>query len=398
MTWRATVLPGSWRGVPFEVESHEHSGGRRGPLHEYALRDNPWFEDMGRKARSFTVDAFVVGENYHLTRQAMLDACEQPGPGVLVHPYLGTRTVVCTDFRLSERIGEGRMCRFSLTFVEAGQQLFPSGFTDFPYQVGNLAGLASLAAVGDFVANYQAAGLPGYVFDSVAGVAGRFIDSLTGFTGAESVIRFAGAYLDDLQGLMRSPQDFGTRTAGLVETLRDSAMASPRDTAGASLVQPQLAQLSAFSAADEVGRVNQITPTRVAEAGNMSAFAALVRNTALAAEARTVPALTFDSYDAATSYSRGFVNRVDDVLLGGASEQAELPFTQMAALITNDLSTRAGALPRLQRITLQDTRPSLVLANDLYGDATRSTDITARNAVRNPSFMPTGRPLEVLNA
>ena len=42
-----TLLPASWRGVPFHGLSGELRFGRRPVVHEYPFRDSVWVEDLG---------------------------------------------------------------------------------------------------------------------------------------------------------------------------------------------------------------------------------------------------------------------------------------------------------------------------------------------------------------
>ena len=124
MAWRDRLLPASFRGVRFEVQAHENAGGRRLQTHEYPGREEPHTEDLGRRVREFSVEAYIVGDDYMERRDALLDACEKPGPGTLIHPYRGERQVACARYRLSERLSEGRMCRIALELVEAGRNRY----------------------------------------------------------------------------------------------------------------------------------------------------------------------------------------------------------------------------------------------------------------------------------
>jgi prophage DNA circulation protein len=90
MSWRDQLRPGSFRGAPFRIQGNDGEGGRRGALHEFPERDEPWFEDLGRAARRWTIEAIVIGENYLADLDALVAACEEKGPGTLVHPYRGT--------------------------------------------------------------------------------------------------------------------------------------------------------------------------------------------------------------------------------------------------------------------------------------------------------------------
>ena len=84
MAWRENLVPAAFRGVPFFVERHQsQAAGRRVQVHEYPGRDLPWPEDLGRRTREFEIDGYVVGDDYFAARDALLDACDRPGPGGL---------------------------------------------------------------------------------------------------------------------------------------------------------------------------------------------------------------------------------------------------------------------------------------------------------------------------
>ena len=83
-------------------------------------------EDLGRRTKTYDIEAFVVGDDYANVRDRLIEACDQPGAGELVHPYLGSLQVACTACNLTERTREGRMARFSLSFVEAGANQYPT--------------------------------------------------------------------------------------------------------------------------------------------------------------------------------------------------------------------------------------------------------------------------------
>ena len=57
-----SALEGSFRGFPFKIAHERGEGGRRGPLHEYPDRDEPFFEDLGRRAKRFELNVYFVGD------------------------------------------------------------------------------------------------------------------------------------------------------------------------------------------------------------------------------------------------------------------------------------------------------------------------------------------------
>lgn len=127
MAWRANLVDASFRGVGFQVnETEAPIAGRRLAVHEYPGRDEPFVEDLGRRTKKWSIEAFVIGDNYATVRDRLIDACDMPGAGELVHPYLGSLQVACEGCDLMERTREGRMARFSLSFVEAGANQYPT--------------------------------------------------------------------------------------------------------------------------------------------------------------------------------------------------------------------------------------------------------------------------------
>jgi prophage DNA circulation protein len=69
----------SFRGVPFKVFTTDTTFGRRLVEHTFVKRDTPYQEDLGRKVREFTIEAFVVGSDYESQRDALITAAETEG-------------------------------------------------------------------------------------------------------------------------------------------------------------------------------------------------------------------------------------------------------------------------------------------------------------------------------
>src|SRR5262245_11492172 len=97
--WRDKWLPAEFRGARFFVENDAQAGGRRVALHEYPKRSIPYAEDMGRAARRFSVQGYLIGHlpgrtvgsrpdatrniSYFDLKNDLIDALEADGPGVL---------------------------------------------------------------------------------------------------------------------------------------------------------------------------------------------------------------------------------------------------------------------------------------------------------------------------
>jgi prophage DNA circulation protein len=124
--WWAQLQPGSWRGVPFVLDVGETHAGRRVAIHEYPYRDTAWVEDLGMLPRRFALQVYQVGDDVYAQRDAMVAACESPGPGTLVHPTLGAVEVVLLDFAVQDRRERGRYVEVQMQFLLASAVRFPA--------------------------------------------------------------------------------------------------------------------------------------------------------------------------------------------------------------------------------------------------------------------------------
>lgn len=84
-------------------------------------------EDLGKVTFRPSITAYVVGDDCFDQRDRLIDALNKPGPGTLVHPTYG-ELKVCVDgeVRVSTSKSEGRIVRFDLKFVEAGELSYPT--------------------------------------------------------------------------------------------------------------------------------------------------------------------------------------------------------------------------------------------------------------------------------
>lgn len=136
-TWRDNLLPAHFDGKVFHVDSGARDSGRRIVVHEFPKKEDPYSEDMGKKAVTFAVRGycivypheagspnFLYRRDYRLARDALQARLETGGPGVLQLPTLAPMKVKCQRYRLTEEDKLGGYCVFDMQFVEAGVQPF----------------------------------------------------------------------------------------------------------------------------------------------------------------------------------------------------------------------------------------------------------------------------------
>lgn len=461
MSWIDNLQDASLRGVPFKVEEDEATFGRRVQVHEYPNRDKPWAEDLGRATRRFSVQAYLIGDDFFEQRNRLIEAIEKPGACTLVHPFYGEMTITVDDaVRISHSLSEGRMCRVSFSFIEAGELSFPT------------AGLAtgqkltfSVSFLDDAISSAFGAfgmdGLPDFLQDGVLDEAtGMFSNLTSAFQYVDSGVSAASRLLQgDLSVLLRPPSsgmsfvnrlqimwragsrltgnasDLMAMIKGLTGVTVDSGLA-PRGvwntdskTAQMQTIQrnyvAQAVRTTAISeAAAAVTSLPQpanrtvtrqqdpLQPVRVSHpaVSNIQPVAADT-TAASVSSAATVTAVLTSAASATTasassrvtsSTDNGTVITWDDLaqVRDSLNEAIDREMERVSddglyqALVTvrtdlnRDISARLEQVERMTERTPTQVMPALVLAADWYDSASRAGDITARNGIRHPGFVP----------
>lgn len=407
-TWRDKKRPASFRGVNFYVNGQNSQVGRRTVDHAFPLRDQPYTEDMGRKPQVFSFDAFVLGPRYDIERDALLKACSQVGPGVLVHPDSGTLKVICQSCACSESEEEGGIARFSLTFREAGTRDFPAKATDFKDQVGGIIDNSIKTVKGVFAEIFSLVG-PAWIKAAAVG------DFKAALGMMQSVVKVMPSPF--------SPQAVAQVTATINKALkRAEDIVNKGPGAIAEELEKSLTDLAKRYAEDKKKDIVDITDELIkfgtdrqkygqrleetepttegtqTEANNRNAIKELMQKMAISTGIKT--ALNAEYY----SYEDAIITR--DRLLGGVDILMEYSnnSTEYQALRQLYVNTYEGFkllgsdLNHVVDIPVPiDSASSLTLAYDLYGDLDRADEIANKNTVANPLFPPSGDTLKVLN-
>lgn len=425
MAWKHELRPASFRGVPFLVDSSDQKLGRRAVQTEYPGRDEPYPEDMGRRAWGDTIKAFVLGDD-HLQQAARLAAALNSfGPGELVHPFLGTRLVQIGEVSLSHSSREGGKSTFSIEVMEAGPAQTPSINANTDIALVGACTEAQDTLNQDFLDKYSISALPQGLVDELAVHYNDALNLLapvrasmaTGVTMAEQVASIA-ALLEDPDALLYQLQTdvyamFGLPPPAELDALLSSGGTtfSVQSASGSTAVEAQSMPFtysvapSAQQTQDVLNRLPSVestrivpahlTPSRQQQVETQDQLLDLLQGTVV---------ITSGVASAEVVYrDRNQAADVQDAFLG-ALEQAELQAsdTLYAALqdvkvsMLDDLSRRGAGLPSVITLTPSSTLPALVQAYRLYQDATREEELVSRNGLQHPSFVPAGEPLEVI--
>jgi prophage DNA circulation protein len=393
--WRDKLRPASYRGVPFVVESSELQSGRRLVLHKFPNRDKPEPEDFGRELREWTLEAFVLGDDYLERRDRLLEACESRNTtgAVLIHPTFGHRLVVARRVRVRETTDELRMARLTIEFVEIdavklGPKSGPK--TSDPGASTEKAAVAvDGAAEADFARVVKVEDAPEEDRTSIATELEAISRKLRGLSFARAerealaeFVRSADRLATDAASLALEPADLVIAVVEAVRSLRAAAS----DAVGALHAYEILLDLEPLALpGDGVGPY-----------GNAVATVELFRRAVASEAARTISGIRWSHYEQAIAERARLLERFDSIEASATSELYALLVKLRRAVLTA-VPPPGETLPRLATVTLPATTPALRLAFELYEDPTRAGEIQRRNSVRNASFLPGGVPIEVLS-
>jgi prophage DNA circulation protein len=391
LSWKTKYRQAKYRNVRFFVEATDTSGGRRLERHEFPKRDEPYVEDMGRKARTFNVEAYILGDDYFVGRNALIAAVEREGSGLLVHPYFGILNVLCNSYRVSESRRNGRMCVVSLSFEEAGSLAFPGTVIDTRANL-NLRKVGGLsAAFGAFLSVYSTASAQyAKVQKAVAAVEAGF------------------ALIDTAKRLAASNADFAKQAASLVgraaELVQDpTALITETQSLLAFGTFPNTGDLRASFAngveqfAEQRNLFGYEAPEPGAEDDPADVYAAALRWSAVITAGGLIAEINFDTYDAAIEAQTVVLDEIDTIIESNiATDDLRVELRKLRAAIVEDTRVRSASLPRITETTLLNTAPAIVLSNELYGNLEREDDLVGRNSVDHPGFMTAGKPIQVL--
>lgn len=121
-----TYYVASWKGIEFYVDTTSDELGRRGDVYEYPLSDWIGYKDLGRRARRFKAEGYLIGTDQVQKSRAIRDAADSPEPGTYVHPMYGSIEVACLNCVISaDYRRDKKRTKLAFEFVEAGASMAP---------------------------------------------------------------------------------------------------------------------------------------------------------------------------------------------------------------------------------------------------------------------------------
>ena len=409
--WRDQLSPGSYKGVPFFIDSHEFSGGRRIVDHLFPYREVPFTEDLGLQQRVFSIELYIVGDDYFEARDNLIAAFEKEGAGILVHPYLGTKTVEAAEFSMRESRKDGGIVNFSVTFHETGRKASPDldvdltdlledadtevdasleedfgGFDVSNFSLPNLDAVVAIVDKGSDAILKASSLIPGTDFGiSELAYSIRILKANT-----RDLIRKPGKlvrYVLDSTALLAATLTTdgfipNNATAGINQSanaLRDTILAGIKKR---SSLLPIIAVGAVFPLVDET------TPSQVRINVNQRLFKNLLVGSAISKLAIISSQTTYATYDDAIVQQEFIVDEIEKILQDPlTTDRTFSAFQNLLTLVVKSIPGQLTQASRLSYVNINTSVPSIVLAYDLYENLNLEEDIVLRNKVKHPGFI-----------
>ncbi|KIP14250.1 DNA circularization family protein [Burkholderia sp. MSHR3999] len=407
------IIKASFRGIEFETSADDDEGGRRLVTHEYPNREDWDNEDLGKAAEKGKLDGYITEPDLARKRDELKRAFNQPGAGVLYHPYerryINVR-VSRWNFRASkDELGK---FEFSIDYV-----LEADGASSL--QVTNSSGLIADTAQSlrdQAVAAYLDAINAGDMTRDIRQIVDGYMSTAVAWVGQANALSFIASNFD-LRGLMAVVGAFDPGTFGelgtalsLVDLVRsltsvfDERIDQPAETtSGAQQVDIETSPMTKYQPyaflMQSLRDTADISLPRVAgDAGQIAilnnaaqAIESLVSRTALGELGQAVLDSAYPDRDSAMAARYDFAQRVLNAQSQAAND-GQMEIHQMLAdmlrYVGEQFATVSDDLQPLDTLSGTVRRTSLSVAYDLYDDPTRALELIDRNGALNGSFLP----------
>ena len=403
MNWRDRLLPASFRGVGFWVDQAKTPVGKKGQLHEYPQRDLPFFEGLGQQAKIHDLTAFIVGADCLEQRDKLLKALER-GSGELVHPWLGRIQVKVGECDMTQTRQDGGLVTFALKFYPDEPLPFPTATVST--QKVLLAKADTL--LGSAVARFEQAMT--LIKAARIGIA-NLRNSLTGVYEViqeqlKPLIEEYRQITELVKAVKELPKEVAAEFKGLlgdIKSLKDFAKEGYR-----GVIADVSQQLEAIRKADAPKLTTGKDTTAAAQA-----MADLVQDTLLVKVAQWVASMPVASPPVKLSSTPSLdqqtvqpvirqevpvtddlqllqkeLNEAIQLALNKASPAHYQAINDVKQALNAHLKAVASSGVRLVSKSFQESLPAVVVAYRQFADATRVMEVTQRNGVAHPLFLP----------
>jgi prophage DNA circulation protein len=380
------LKPASFRGIEFFVQSVDITGGRKTITHEYPNSNTRFVEDIGLLEDSFSITGIISEPNYFSKKQALKNALDTEGTGILINPFGDSVLVALAEpYTISENKTNLGVATFTMTFRKASRNIFPTETVENDSLIVDKAN----EIVGNTEENLSDnLKLETKNFTNFTSIKNKLTDIADYFETAKSKAEQVASKLNDFDSkliefraniteLINTPTELSAEITGLYNTLN-------------ILAKNPIGQIDMFRSFFDFGNkdteIMQTTSARIERAKNQQLINEIVLVNSLSLAYQNIVNVEFTN-----------TNEIDDL--------SEILETQYDAIADNVLDTttfdnlqelRKEArifFDRQRAITYRVTQintnliPATVLTYDYYGNLDNWEQILSLNDSLEPAFL-----------
>ena len=401
------LLEASFRGIRFYLDyGIDHEAGRRIQTTIFPGIDPDADDDFGKHNGEISIRGFVVGDNYKSQEKRLRKAFETPGPGTLVHPWLGELLVILIEpaqFSFSEK--HLRVCRFEFSVKRSydSLSLLPSSLSGLIAAIGEVItaaqilftsvmgvrelSLASWSAGRDFaqqsvtlLQEKAAASKGSAVFEAAFEKPVKaFEKALGNETTIEGIAELAGSYCILPRVLADASQTPPKAAVGLGPS--GTTPIAPGEKTGVHILMETIKEVTKDIGATDTEKTAQ----------------SVFELSCLASASTLMTEIRYDTRLQARKALDEIISRMDaalerltvfSALFPSASATAITALEQLRAMVTIDMNEVIGRLPELMDYHVHTPLSVFILANHFYGDIPGSVipgmqDLIMRNTPKH---------------
>jgi len=235
MTDENKILSGSFKSIPIRIISAAVTGGRKTIKKEFPNRDTQTIEDLGLQPRAYSLEILVsdIGktaanqeptQDYFDYRDTLIEAIENKGTGVLIHPFYGRiENVVATTYNINENFTAFGRSVISVTFETSADTGIPVQSSTALSQIAELRKAVDTAATADIADNFSVSSIFQNNFIAAQNKINQIIDAAvdaTSFIGAasdqiNSFNSFIGQFSNSVNSLIVAPNNLALSISNL---------------------------------------------------------------------------------------------------------------------------------------------------------------------------------------
>lgn len=384
---------GTFRAVPFFVESHELATGRRLVVNNLPNADANTIQDLGRKTRGISFSAYLLGQDVFQQKQDLINAMELGGIGNLVHPYLGRFKAYGGDLSVSENETTKQYVRLGLTFVIVNDSITAKETGSRDALLASAVENSNNSILADFEKGFS-------VLDAANGVVDAAADAVDGAVNAvldaRQSIRDVALFVEKIKSIKENISFLLGAPGLLGRALLDLFTFEDEDNPDRDYKREQKESMNATAWASETPNTQTGAASDKQIQQNDAAINSLSKQGNAGQAAKITPQVAYDSVEDAGATIQALGEVFDDAQLAATSDGAYYSALQLQTQSADYIAEVSENLASVETVELDQSTTAITLVYELYGDTENLADFLKRNTIKDPFFIPADTPLEVL--